>query len=77
QLDRCADEGLCGGRFTGWNQALRAVAGARTALGNPRLAFTAFGFFHPLMPLIPHRDIVRQIHWHREVIRRAFGVEAS
>ena len=77
QLDRCADEGLCGGRFTGWNQVLRAMAGARTALGNPRLAFSAFGFFHPLMPLIPHQDIVRQIKWHREVIRRAFGVEAS
>ena len=77
QLDRCADEGLCGGRFSGWNQALRAMAGARTALGHPRLAFSAFGFFHPLMPLIPHRDLVRQIRWHREIIRRTFDVEAS
>ena len=77
QLDRCADEGLCGGRFSGWNQALRAMAGARTALGHPRLAFSAFGFFHPLMPLIPHWDLVRQIRWHREIIRRTFDVEAS
>jgi hypothetical protein len=77
QLDRCASEGLCGGGFAGWNGSLRALAGARTALGNPRIAFSAFGFFHPLMPLIPARDIVRQIQWHRDAIRGAFGAEAS
>ena len=77
QLDRCGDEGLCGGRFAGWNSALRQLAGATTHLGNPRIAFSAFGFFHPLMPLIPHQDIVRQIHWHRDLIQRAFGVAAS
>jgi hypothetical protein len=77
QLDRCAAEGLCGGRFGGWNRALRDIAGEKTALGNPRAAFTAFGFFHPLMPLIPARDIVRQIALHRRIIRDAFGAEAS
>jgi hypothetical protein len=29
------------------------------------------------MALIPHRDIVRQIEWHRGIIRSAFGAEAS
>jgi hypothetical protein len=77
QLDRCAATGRCGGRFAGWHQALHMLAGAKTELGNPRLAFSAFGFFHPLMPLIPHQDIVRQICWHRDLIKRAFGVEAS
>ena len=77
QLDRCGEEGLCGGRFRGWNSGLRRLAQARTALGNPRLCFSAFGFFHPLMPLIPDQDIVRQIHWHRDLIQRAFGGEAS
>jgi hypothetical protein len=77
QLDRCGSDGLCGGRFGGWNQSLSHIAGAKTRLGNPRTAFSAFGFFHPLMPLIPDRDIVRQILWHRDVIRGAFGVEAS
>jgi hypothetical protein len=77
QLERCAEQGLCGGRFGNWSQALRALAGARTELGNPRIAFSAFGFFHPLMPLIPNRDIVRQILWHRELIERVFGVAAS
>ncbi|BBA35775.1 glycosyl hydrolase family 57 [Methylocaldum marinum] len=77
QLDRCAVEGLCSGRFSSWNGVLREMAGAKTRLGNPRIAFTAFGFFHPLMPLIPARDIVRQITWHRQLVRDAFGVKAS
>jgi hypothetical protein len=77
QLDRCAAQGLCGGRFSGWSGALRAIAGEVTALGHPRCDFTAFGFFHPLMPLIPARNIVKQIEWHRRIIRDAFGIEAS
>ncbi|MDG4575576.1 MAG: hypothetical protein P9C36_03435 [Defluviicoccus sp.] len=77
QLDRCAAEHLCGGRFGGWNQPLRQALELKTARGDQRIAFTAFGFFHPLMPLIPARDIVKQIEWHRGVIRQAFGVEAS
>lgn len=77
QLDRCARDGLCGGAFTGWNQPLRQLARERTALGHPRVTFTAFGFHHPLMPLIPERDIVRSIELHRAIIERAFGVSAS
>ncbi len=77
QLERSAELGRCDGRFSGWNLALSEMASAKTALGNPRLAFSAFGFYHPLMPLIPHRDIVRNIQRHRELIERVFGVEAS
>lgn len=77
QLDRCARDGLCGGRFAGWNGALRAAAGDTTELGNPRIDFTAFGFYHPLMALIPDRNIVKQIEWHRRIVTEAFGVEAS
>ena len=77
QLNRCARDGLCGGRFGGWNESLKATAQDKTALGNPRLDFSAFGFFHPLMALIPHRNIVKQIDWHRDVIRDTFATEAS
>ena len=77
QLDRCAAEGLCGGGFGGWNHELRAAAGEKTVLGHPRMDFSAFGFFHPLMALTPARNIVKQIEWHRQIIRSAFGVEAS
>lgn len=77
QLNRCAAEGLCHGRFAGWNQALQEIAQAKTALGNPRVDFTAFGFFHPLMPLIPARNIVKQINWHRRIVRDSFDAEAA
>lgn len=77
QLHRCAREGLCGGRFQDWTRELRAIATAQTGLGNPRVDFTAFGFFHPLMALTPARNIVEQIARHREIVRESFGVEAS
>ncbi len=77
QLDRIEAEGLCGGCFSGWKNELREMATAKTELGHPRMAFSAFGYFHPLMPLIPARNIVRQILWHRDLIRNHFGVEAS
>ena len=77
QLNRCEREGLCGGRFAGWKNPLRAMADKKTALGNQRGAFSAFGFFHPLMALIPARDIIAQIAWHRDCIKENFNVEAS
>jgi hypothetical protein len=67
QLNRCAKEGFCSGRFSHWN----------TASGYPRVDFTAFGFFHPLMALIPARDIIKQIEWHRNIVQDTFGVAAS
>lgn len=77
QLERAGRDGLAGGRFKDWNEPLRAIAATRTALGNPRLDFTAFGFFHPLMALIPERNIIRQIELHREIVRRAFDADAA
>jgi hypothetical protein len=77
QLDRCSTNGLCGGQFEAWSAHLRKALAMRTSLGNPRIDFSAFGFFHPLMPLIPHRDIVRSIRLHREIVQSSLGVEAS
>ena len=77
QLDRCAAEGRCGGQFENWSARLSETWKKRTSLGNPRIDFTAFGLFHPLFPLIPHRDIVRSIRTHRELLRASLGVETS
>ncbi len=77
QLDRCAKQGLCGGQFAAWPAHLRTALAMRTSLRNPRIDFSAFGFFHPLMPLIPHRDIVRSIRLHRELVQNILGVEPS
>ena len=77
QLNRCASDGLCGGRFSEWNEGLAQIAQQTTSKGNKRAAFTAFGYFHPLMPLIPHRDIVKQISYHRNIVKEAFGTNVS
>jgi hypothetical protein len=77
QLERSRAEGRCGGAFDNWNARLKEAAALRTERGHPRLDVTAFGYFHPLMPLIPHRNIVRQIAWHRELVKEALGAEAS
>ncbi|MBE9561804.1 MAG: glycosyl hydrolase family 57, partial [Proteobacteria bacterium] len=77
QLNRCAETGRGHGAFSNWNQGLRNMAQAKTAFGNPRVDFSAFGFCHPLMPLIPNRDIIGQVKWHQQIIRETFGTEAS
>ncbi len=78
QLDRAEAEGLARGAFGGeWKRELAEAGGYRTESGKPRAEFSAFGYFHPLMPLIPARDIKAQILWHREMIRREFGAPGS
>ncbi|NCC50278.1 MAG: glycosyl hydrolase family 57 [Spartobacteria bacterium] len=77
QLNRCEKDGLCGGVFNGWAASLREIATKLTKKKNPRVDFSAFGLFHPLMALIPARNIVKQIARHRRVIKETFGVEAS
>ncbi len=77
QLERCEREGLGQGRFLDWRRRLAGSARAFTKLGNPRLDLVSFGFFHPLLPLIPPRDVVRQISWHRSLIEHTLGVPTS
>jgi hypothetical protein len=77
QLERCKKDGLCSGRFGSWNNALEEIAGKFTSLGNPRVAFSSFGYFHPIMPLIPQRNIVKQIQMHRDVVKTVFGTETT
>lgn len=77
QLDRCERDGLCGGAFTNWKDQLRSLAQETTSLGHPRICFSAFGHFHPLMALIPSRNIVKHITMHRDCIQNTFGAPAS
>ena len=78
QLDRASAEGLAHGAFGGdWKAELREAVRMRTEGGKPRAEFSAFGFFHPLMPLIPPRNIKAQILRHRDFILSEFGVPAS
>lgn len=78
QLDRASAEGLARGAYAGdWKAELIRAANLQTASGRSRAEFSAFGFFHPLMPLVPGRNIKAQISMHRDMVRREFGAEAS
>jgi hypothetical protein len=77
QLNRCKTEGFCNGRFAVWNDALSNQSHLKTSLNNPRTAFSAFGFYHPLMSLIPERDIIKQIELHNKIVNETFNTEAS
>lgn len=63
--------------FSGWKNRWITFASKETSLGNPRLDFTAFGYHHPLMGLIPDRDIIRQIATHREFLENELGYHSS
>ena len=53
---------------TSWNDALALT----TTGGNPRLDLVAFGYFHPLMALIPDESIGDQIDRHRALLVEQF-----
>ena len=77
QLNRCSDQGRCGGGYHNWAQQQKDTLSLKTVKENHRLSYSAFGYFHPLMPLIPARDIVKNIEMHRNAIHQAFGVQPS
>lgn len=58
--------------FGNWRSHWNEARSWRTSLDNPRLDMVAFGYHHPLMPLITLRDIRRQIAWHREITLQQF-----
>ncbi|MEM1330368.1 MAG: GC-type dockerin domain-anchored protein [Planctomycetota bacterium] len=59
--------GVNGGMWSGWKNAYRGGQSPRTSLGNQRLDLVAFGYHHPLMPLLDERDIRKQIQLHKAV----------
>lgn len=62
------------GGFPGWSDELRQIAQETTSGGHPRCAMVAFGFYHPLMPLIPARNIVKHLRKHARICEEVFGV---
>lgn len=77
QLQRCENENLCGGCFKNWSNYLKETTKLTTKGKHKRLSFSSFGFFHPIMPLIPKRDIIKQIAFHKSIVKHTFGIEVS
>ena len=51
--------------FNNWKSSWNSMVPKKTSLGNQRLDMVAFGYNHPLMPLIDNVDIQKQIEKHK------------
>jgi len=72
-LNNLEAAGINGGMWNNWSGAYKQAVGWQTALGNPRLDMTAFGYHHPLMPLLDDEDIRMQIQLHKLIFDRTWG----
>ena len=72
-LDALAAAGVNGGQWSNWDSAYGQAIGWSTALGNPRLDLLAFGFHHPLMPLLDEQDIRMQIRLHKLIYQNTWS----
>ncbi|MGF1453244.1 MAG: glycosyl hydrolase family 57, partial [Opitutales bacterium] len=61
-------------KYPGWADQLREIVKVNTTGGHARCALTAFGFYHPLMALIPARNIKKHIEMHARICKETFGV---
>lgn len=59
--------GINGGMWTSWKTGYNNGLLLNTALNKPRLDLVAFGYFHPLMPLLDTQDIRMQIKLHKHI----------
>jgi len=72
-LNDLESAGINGGMWNNWSGAYKQAVGWQTALANPRLDMTAFGYHHPLMPLLDDEDIRMQIQLHKLIFDRTWG----
>ena len=66
-LNALAAGNVNGGMWTNWRSSYNTARGYLTALGNRRFDLVAFGYHHPLMPLLDEQDIRMQIRLHKYV----------
>lgn len=76
-LNALAAAGTNGGMWTNWQTGYNQGIAATTSLGNPRLDLVAFGYHHPLMPLLDEQDIRMQIRLHKHVYAQTWSAQSS
>lgn len=69
--------GVNGGMWTNWHSAYNSALGATTTLGNRRLDLVAFGYHHPLMPLLDVQDIRMQIRLHKHAYGQTWSAHPT
>ena len=71
-LNALQGAGVNGGMWNSWQNGYNQGRALLTSMGNPRLDLVAFGFFHPLMPLLDSRDIQMQVRLHKYIYSQAW-----
>lgn len=66
-LNVLRNAGVNGGMWNSWDAPYDQARQWTTALGNTRLDLVAFGYHHPLMPLLDMQDIRMQIKLHKHI----------
>ncbi len=59
--------GVNGGMWNNWKAGYNHGITLNTSLGHPRLDLVAFGYFHPLLPLLDPKDMQMQIRLHKHI----------
>lgn len=72
-LNNLEAAGVNGGMWNNWDSSYNQAQGLSTSLGNPRLDLVAFGYYHPLMPLLDERDMRMQIKLHKQAYQQTWG----
>jgi hypothetical protein len=76
-LNSLESAGVNGGMWNNWKAGYGAALGLSTSLGNKRLDLVAFGYHHPLMPLLDERDARMQIRLHRHMYTQTWNQSYS
>jgi hypothetical protein len=65
--------GVNAGMWLNWDTGYDQGVSLFTSLGNPRLDLVAFGYHHPLMPLLDEQDIRMQVRLHKHVYAQTWN----
>lgn len=76
-LNALESTGVNGGMWSNWRSGYNQGAALATTEGNTRLDLVAFGYHHPLMPLLDEQDIRMQIKLHKHVYLQTWGGASS
>jgi hypothetical protein len=72
-LNRLEAAGINGAMWNNWDSGYDQGIAVTTTLGHPRLDLVAFGYHHPLMPLLDEPDIRMQIRLHKHMYAQTWN----
>lgn len=76
-LNALRSAGVNGGMWNGWDGGYDQAMSWSTSLGNRRLDNVAFGYHHPLLPLLDELDARMQIRLHKLIYGQTWAGGAS